>query len=131
MPDKNYKKVFEISANTHVTKNHDAVMLVVGSGVDNNLSATTPGASAAAFITLLGENSKFGAAGYPIHYSTDSAGAASVDAGATGGPGMFITAGEGDEDRRRGGGMASFHTILPVQIFSAGGVTGGRLYGLK
>ena len=116
MPDGQYKRVFNIPANTSNIQPHDAVILSVGAaGGDVNLSATTPGASASAFVTFYNNTTPLGAGGYPLP----------ATAAATGGLSMNIVAGDmATHDGNR-------FTILPVQIFSVGGVTGGQLFGLK
>ena len=116
MPNGRYKKAFNIPANTSNIQPHDAVMLSVGAaGGDVNLPATNPGASASAFVTFYKDTTPFGMGGYPLD----------ATAAATGGVSMNIVA--GDQVTHDGNRF----TILPVQIFSVGGVTGGQLFGLK
>jgi len=107
MPDGKYKRVFSIAANEQDIKRHDAILFQVD-------DLQSPGASASAYVTFYGGAAPMGGGGYPIQRG--------YTAGSTGDTVLL---------QIHPNLSGEYHTILPIQIKSAGGITGGSLYGLQ
>ena len=106
-----YKKSFQISANTHNIKQHDAILLT-----SNDVSAGV-GASFSAEIVTYSDGAASGANGKPLRQTAN------------------YEAPTGDTIILRGtkGGEEGFQPqqIFPMQIKSVHGITAANVYGLR